>query len=247
MSGALVGLGTALTFGIPAASATGLIPAWIRQGRSIGDIIPDVTIEERHNDRVQVTQHPVAIGSPVSDHAFLMPPTVTMRCGWSNANLAGTITSAIMTGSNPFGGFTETRAKEIYEKLRKLQGDASGKNPVQKVTLTTGKRTYEDMVLVDLSVTTDHTKEYSLFIEASFQQVFMVTTLTTTQPAVQNLADPGKTADTQDQSGKKPDEKPVDDRTGALRTTQTITGADPKTGGYIKPKEPWVQPPGIVN
>ena len=38
--------------------------------RNIGGIFPDVTTEEIHRDELQITQHPVETGAPVTDHCF---------------------------------------------------------------------------------------------------------------------------------------------------------------------------------
>jgi hypothetical protein len=196
----------ATTFAAPFLEASALLPAWIRQGRRIGMIIPDVTIEESHTDRVQITQHPVSTGSPVADHAFRLPAQLTMKCGWSNANTMGTITSSVLSGTNPFGGFTETRAKEVYESLHALMGTA--KRPVEVISITTGKRNYTDMILTELSTKTDHTTEYSLIIEAQFTQIIRVKTRSTTQPSASSLIDPQRTEATTDSTGKSVDVKP---------------------------------------
>jgi hypothetical protein len=225
IGGALTGLlGTGMTFAGPALSALGdVIPAWIRQGRSIGDIIPDVTMEEQHSDRLQVTQHPLADNTPISDHAFRMPATLTMRCGWSNSNIVGALVGAFTSGTSPFAAFTETRAQEVYEKLRALQGTPDGP-PVKRITIQTGKRKYENMVLTELSVTTDHTKEYSLFVEAHFQEVITVTTRTTTQDASSaEMADASKTGNTE--STDSPQAKPEPKKPSMF---DQITGTKPQ-------------------
>ena len=41
--------------------------------RSIGGIIPDVTIEEVHTDEIELTQHPVQQGAAITDHKFKKP------------------------------------------------------------------------------------------------------------------------------------------------------------------------------
>jgi hypothetical protein len=223
MSGLLAGLSTGASFAQQGLSAAGLMPAFIRNTRRVGAIIPDVTIEEQHSDRLQVTQHPVARGSPVSDHAFKLPATVTMRMGWTNANPVGSAVQGFQAGGgfeNIGGGLlgagkgllssaTEQRVRDIYDGLIKLQYDkeeaAKGGNPVQPFQLTTGKRTYENMVIVELGVRTDHTTEYSLMIECHMQEVFIVETQTTTQPAQSDQAKPESTQATTAAPDKKTD------------------------------------------
>jgi hypothetical protein len=221
MSGALTSLATLTTLGMPVVNALGpdIMPAWIRQQRSIGKIIPDVTIEEQHNDRVQVTQHPVATGKPISDHMYTMPASLTMRVGWTNANPigafagAGGFSSLFTSGdlSSVGGGITgsggllstlkESRAKDIYDQLRDLMDTTKTPLPIKIVT---GKRTYENMVLVELNIRTDHTTEYALMVDAHFQEVLLARIETTTQPALSAQPEPDKTATPDNTSQKQP-------------------------------------------
>lgn len=68
--------------------------------RSIGPIVANVTIEERHVDELDITDHPVERGATISDHAFKRPSEVVIRCAWSNSpsspgTLSGGIAGAI--------------------------------------------------------------------------------------------------------------------------------------------------------
>lgn len=40
------------------------------QGRTIMGLFADVTIEEKHKDEVQITEHLVKIGTSISDQAY---------------------------------------------------------------------------------------------------------------------------------------------------------------------------------
>jgi hypothetical protein len=131
------------------------------------------------------------------------------------------------------------RAKEMYEAIRRLQWDASATPQVKPISISTGKRDYENMVLVEISVTTDEKKEYSLFIDMQFQQVFMAKTLTTTQPAVTDMADAAKTSETQD---KPPQQAAPRGRIDS--GLQTITGGEPARRPLpLPPVPPDVIPP----
>ena len=76
--------------------------------------------------------------------------------------------------------FTEERAKEVYKQLVKLQFDHdawdAGKVALEPFELVTGKRTYDNMVITEISVRTDHTSEYALMIEVHMQEVCIVET-----------------------------------------------------------------------
>ena len=254
---------------MPMLTATGLLPSWIRAPRSLGKagtkdksvIIPDVTIEENHSDRLTVTQHPIAIGTPISDHAYLNPATITMRIGFTNANPMGAAISGgiagfaagggvanlgggllggaagalgvnpagvssvlsgdfsnvsnLFTGGGLMGSVMEQRCKQIYEKLRTLQFDKTAWNKglggVEPFTLVTGKREYENVVITELSVRTDHTTEYSLMIEVHMQEVFIVIPKSTTQPSQANQATPTQpsTASPEEHPPEHPTETPT--------------------------------------
>jgi hypothetical protein len=220
MSGSLLAVSSVAGIGTQALSASGLMPALIRAPRRIGTVIPDVTIEEDHSDRLTVTQHPIADGSPVSDHAYKMPGTITMRLGFSNSNVVGAGVQGFMSGggfadlaggisglgSGLLSSFTEQRASDIYAQLLKLQFDQSawdqGKVALNAFKLVTGKRTYPNVVITELSVRTDHTSEYALMIDVHMQEVFIVTTAATTQPAQTDQSQAPQTASPSDQPDK---------------------------------------------
>lgn len=59
-----------------------------RLQRSIGPLQAQVTIEEKHEDVLEITEHPIEQGASISDHAFKRPVTCTLRVGWSNSPTA---------------------------------------------------------------------------------------------------------------------------------------------------------------
>ena len=61
----------------------GVQPAKLK--RSIGTLIADITVEERHVDELKITTHPVEAGAAITDHAYQMPRELTVRCSWSNS------------------------------------------------------------------------------------------------------------------------------------------------------------------
>jgi len=130
----------------PATQAFGL------SARRLMALVPDCAITESHSDRLIVTRHPVESGSLISDHAYLDPPTVNLRWGWTES----------MRG--------EWYAKSVYNNLRTIQ---SKRLPV---VLTTGKRSYDNMVIESISETTDAWTEYCLIVDIVCRQVFIVTT-----------------------------------------------------------------------
>jgi hypothetical protein len=124
--------------------------------RSIGDFTPHVVVEETHTDTLMITQHPVETGAAVTDHSFLLPPTVAIHCGWSNST-AGT------------DGFVQA----VYSALLALQ---QSRTPF---SISTGKRSYSNMLIATFLVRTTEDSEYSLDAVVTAQFLNMVSTQTT--------------------------------------------------------------------
>lgn len=120
-------------------------------GRSIGQIFPDVVIEENHADESIVTSDPVQGGSIVTDHIFDRPPSVQIRGGFSNSS-AG------------YEGYVQQQ----YQALLKLK---AAKTPF---FLSTGKRPYRNMVIQGLQVVTDPRSEYALMFVATCVNINIV-------------------------------------------------------------------------
>ena len=118
--------------------------------RSISTIIPDCPVEEVHRDELQVTMHPVATGTPITDHSFLMPQMVELRWGWSNSNAQA-----------------EGYVQAVYQELLTLQQSR------QPFDVSTGKRQYSNMLLRSLQIRTDETSEFTLMGLAICQQVIL--------------------------------------------------------------------------
>ena len=124
--------------------------------RSIGTIYPGVVVQELHRDAMQITMHPVETGAPVADHAFAMPATVELVCGWSDSTAQAT-------------GYVQ----EVYQSLLKLR------NSRKPFNISTGKRQYTNMLMPMLTVKTDAESEYALEVVALCQEL-LLTSVTTT-------------------------------------------------------------------
>ncbi|MDR1020511.1 MAG: hypothetical protein LBL73_07120 [Synergistaceae bacterium] len=125
--------------------------------RAIGDINLEVTIEERHDDTLTITEHPVEKGAAISDHAYKNPMAVTVTAG--------------MSGKTGDGVPTET-----YEKLLALQESR------EPFSIVTGKREYENMLLQGISVTTDADTGNVLMVTLDCREVIIVSTETAQVP-----------------------------------------------------------------
>lgn len=175
--------GNALGVVLPVA-ALGLDALLVRPQRGLfpalgQPIIAQITIEERHHDELQITEHPVEQGAEIADHAFKRPAEVVIRCAWSNsfspslsnpssflsaASGAARSAGSILSGNNP------DQMRAIYQNLLELQETRT------LVDVYTGKRIYSDMILRALDVTTDVKSEQALFVTMTLKQIVIVST-----------------------------------------------------------------------
>lgn len=155
------------------------------RGRTIMGLFADVTIEEKHKDEIEITEHPTEVGSPISDHAYKLPPEVTIKVGWSESagRLNGMVGNSILSET--------TGLVAVYEALQQLQ------NSYVKLIVSTGKRLYTNMLIKSLGCTTDLQSENVLMIDITFKKIITVSSSETLM-VVENQKEPGKTAAVQD-------------------------------------------------
>lgn len=135
--------------------------AFIKSTRSLGDVIPGIVIRESHRDQLKITDHPIDRGAVISDHAIKQPAEVTVECGWSNSPPTQgylSVTPAAQTKS----------ITEVYQRLLKMQND------LELVDVLTGKRSYSNMMLVEIDTETDVLTENVLIARATFREVRIV-------------------------------------------------------------------------
>ena len=179
MSGYLVGALTGTAGGLAGSAVSSVIQSIFVNPRSIGGFTADVTIEERHEDTLVVTQHPVETGSTITDHAYKQPAKVTIRCGWSNASLKALLGLAESLIDGSFS-FDADYVRTTYNKFLELQ------NSRVLFDVMTGKRSYKNMLITRLNVVTDNTSENSLMMTCECQEIFLATTQTVEVNQTQN-------------------------------------------------------------
>lgn len=197
---------------VSAALQLGLQSILIKPQRSIGPIVAQVTIQEVHQDTLEITDHPVEMGAVISDHAFKRPAELIITCAWSNSpsgngsnallnaglaagilGLQGANSATVLTGAvgGGLGGAVDQTAAGVQALL-------TGNSPDQVKAIyqrllklqedripfdvTTGKRAYKNMLVRSLQVTTDQTSENALQVVATLRQVILVST----KPLVQS-------------------------------------------------------------
>lgn len=166
------------------------------QGRTIMGLFADVTIEEKHKDELQITEHPTEVGSSISDHAYKEAPEVTMKIGWSESagRLNGLVGDTMLGGTLGLVG--------IYETLQQLQ------NNKVLLIVSTGKRLYTNMLIKSLANTTEMSSENALMIDLTFKKVNIVQTHET-NVLIENQKSPESTAGVQNGGTVQP--QPVQD------------------------------------
>lgn len=130
-------------------------------------IIPAVVISEEHDDEVTVTRHPVDQGAPISDHAYKNPSVLNVRFGWSDSSRL--INSVLDTSI--LRGYLST--KEVYEQLLKLMDNR------ELLTVSTGKRIYQNMLITKLSTSSTADTESALICDITFEEVIIVSAQST--------------------------------------------------------------------
>lgn len=163
--------------GVVEAGLQGLIQTAFFQTRSIGGFVADVTIEELHVDELRITDHPVDRNAVISDHAFKLPMHVNIRVGYSN--------------SSPQADGNTTYVNDIYEQFLALQ------EVRQLITILTGKRMYQNMLLERLSTSTDEKTENSMILLCECREIIIVSTQVTQLAPPQNMTNPSDNAGVQ--------------------------------------------------
>jgi len=148
---------------------------FIRRDRLLGDIQLDAVINESYSMPVEVTQNPVELGANISDHKRVLPAIYTIEAVVTNtpiglAGFTGVIGRITDEVSNLFGDSTgtgSTRLNLAFSSLEKLREDT------ETLTLQTGLREFENMVMVGLDINQDKTTSKALFFTAVFNEVIM--------------------------------------------------------------------------
>lgn len=183
--------------------------------KQIGSITIGVSIEETAIDELEVTEHPVARGAPITDHAFRRPAELILQCGWSNSDLR-----ALLGGAQvQFAGGTANGdyVSGVYSQLLALQ------QLRQPFDVVTTRRVYNNMLLTGLTTVTDAKTFAVLIVKATLREIIIVDTAETTLPPRENQVSPEKTAETQD--------------TGA----KAVIPGNPAPGGAVPPTQ-WSSP-----
>lgn len=170
-----------------------------QQSRRIGIVVPSVVVSEKHSDTLEITEHPVekpttgTASGFIADHAYKRPSEVIMECGFAGGgallDFVSTLTGTSLLGKSP---------RETYQELLKLQID---RVPFDVIT---GKRTYNNMLIRAIEVTTDKTSENVLMCVLTLREVILSETKSVTVADKQDMKEGVSTSAVQDTGTKSP-------------------------------------------
>lgn len=157
-------------------------------------LIPQATIEEVHHDELEITDHPIEIGSNISDHAFKHPAEIIVKMGFSTSpSSSGNLGNAALSAGAAVNSTIRSVAN-VIEIGAAIASTVTGANSgdvnliykslldLQKarvlLSVLAGRRSYNNMLIKGLSVINDAKTENALFITVSFREVFVVKTET---------------------------------------------------------------------
>lgn len=162
-------------------------PVLVRPIRSVNGIVADAVMEERHNDEMVITDHPVEVGSTISDHAYRLPARLVLVYVWALGSKLNT------TRDQAF-------LKSLYSQFLSLAagpsgepGSTSGPTIVQVIT---GKRIYNQMLIESLDVVTDANSENILELRVGLKELIMAQVSTGVVADQSKQAIPQRTAPT---------------------------------------------------
>ncbi|WP_435945883.1 phage baseplate protein [Dryocola sp. BD586] len=148
-----------------------------RPTRGFAFLVPEVTISEVHTDSLNIALHPVEIGANISDHAWKMPGELVLKCGFGGG---GSLVDSFNTTA--FGVGLGLSPAQVYQHILALQGDC------EPFDVITGKRTYHNMLLKQLQVTTEKNTENVLVCTLTLIEVLLSATQVLTSADKANMS-----------------------------------------------------------
>lgn len=170
-----------------------------KPSRSIGTIVAQCTIEEDHLDEVNTTEHPVEQGAEISDHAYKRASTFTIRAGWSNSGYQALLSDAVSLYNDVVNGSSNgfNYIQQQYNQLLALQAS------LQFFSVTTGKRVYQNVLMLSISALTNEKTEHALVATMRCKSLIVTqTSLTTISDS--DLANPQLNGSTQNMGIQQP-------------------------------------------
>jgi hypothetical protein len=127
--------------------------------KSIGGIEIDAFIEETYNHTAQVTEYPVEQGFKINDHVVHSPDSISVNGVIGEASIYEDYSQELPPAN---------RAQDYYFKLVDL------KEKGEPITIVTGLKVYENMLITSLSVTRNAQNGKSLVFTMDLTKVTII-------------------------------------------------------------------------
>lgn len=149
-----------------------------------------VTVKEMHTDELVITEHPVEQGASVTDHAFKKQAELMLVLAWSNSGVQSALQAVQGVAGLIAGSQTDdfSYMKTVYNKLLILQ---ESRIPIN---VSTGKRSYKNMLIRSMTVPTETETEHSLFVTMILKEIIIVNTLAVISTSPDVMANPQSNA-----------------------------------------------------
>jgi hypothetical protein len=121
----------------------------------------DAVFSENHSTQSTITQHPVQTGASISDHAYMMPATVTLEIGMSDA---------MVSFAQGQWGSQQGRSINAYQQLMTWQQSRT------VLELNTNLNIYENMLIEQVVAPRDNKTMTSLKATVTLKQIMVATT-----------------------------------------------------------------------
>lgn len=139
-----------------------------RQSKTIGGIQIDAFLRETHSRSAKTTEYPVEGSQEISDNIVVQTDGLTIEGAVGPASIFDTVTS-----------FNPTRVLDCFQSLRDLM------DSYKLLTVATGLKVYENMIIKSFDVDRDATTGQALLFSMTLGEIKIVSTLTTSVPASQ--------------------------------------------------------------
>ena len=173
----------------------------------IGELYPDIILEEAHNSSVEITNHPVEDGADISDHARVTPKRITLRGGVSDSPSSALGFIDWVSGLAG-GGVQSSRSQEFFEKLLQLQ------ERLEPFDIMTRRKFYQNMLITSLAINDDSGSGGALIFSAECKEIIIVNTELTSVPPRAHQSEPNRTGGVAN-SGNKQAEQREDPKKGS--------------------------------
>lgn len=142
-------------------------------GAALEAIVMDATLSESHGFSAEVTDFPVESGSDKSDNVRPKPVTLRIDAFVSDFPLQSNITQQLAAGA-----FTQRPSAELRRAQNTLDGLIALKDKGVTITVTTGIRTYKNMVLTQIDVNRDKNIAQGIRMTITMREIQVVKTQT---------------------------------------------------------------------